>query len=72
MKKWMQVLLLCLAVCLGTGFWGMEHGEAAEKVVWTTTDLYYELDDQGKPRDVLVIEGYLQIIPINILTIFTS
>ena len=58
MKKWMQVLLLCLAVCLGTGFWGMEHGEAAEKVVWTTTDLYYELAGQGAPKNVLVIEGY--------------
>ena len=58
MRKWMQVLLVCLAVCLGTGFGEAERAEAASKVVWTTTDLYYELDGQGSPKDVLVIEGY--------------
>ncbi len=58
MRRCMQVLLLCLAVCWG--FWCLDAArvEAADKVVWTTTDLYYELDNQGRPQDVLVIEGY--------------
>ena len=58
MRRYMQVLLLCLAVCWG--FWCLDVArvEAADKVVWATTDLYYELDNQGRPQDVLVIEGY--------------
>ena len=57
-RRCMQILLVCLAVCLGSWYLGGDRVEAAEKVVWTTTDLYYELDSEGRPQDVLVIEGY--------------
>ena len=58
MEKWMKVVLVCVAVCIGAAFLGAERVEAAERVVWTTTDLYYELDGQGAPKNILVIEGY--------------
>lgn len=34
--------------------------EASEKVVWMTTDVYYELTSDGTPKNILVIEGYFK------------
>ena len=53
-----QILLVCLVVCVASWYLGGARVEAAEKVVWTTTNLYYELDRQGSPQNVLVVEGY--------------
>ncbi len=58
MEKWMKVVLVCVAVCIGAAFLGAERVEAAGWVVCTTTELYYALDGQGAPKNVLVIEGY--------------
>lgn len=58
MKKYIQLGLLCLAVLLGSYCFILPEVEAADKVVWTTTNLYYELNSQGEPKNVLVIEGY--------------
>ena len=58
MKRYIQVLFVCLAVFLGSCCFLSDKVEAADKVVWTTTNLYYELYSDGTPKDVLVIEGY--------------
>jgi hypothetical protein len=58
MIKNSKLLLICLAVLVGLACLMPAQTEAASKVVWTTTDLYYELNDDGTPSNVLVIEGY--------------
>lgn len=34
------------------------QGEAAQQIEWHTTDLYYELTEDGTPENILIIEGY--------------
>ncbi|CQR70277.1 hypothetical protein SOV_38130 [Sporomusa ovata DSM 2662] len=58
MKRYVQLVFLCLAVFLGSSCFLSDKVEAAKKIVWTTTNLYYELNSEGTPEDVLVIEGY--------------
>ncbi|SMC48784.1 hypothetical protein SAMN04488500_1046 [Sporomusa malonica] len=54
LKKYIQLCLICLAVFLGSCCFLSPRVEAADKVVWTTTNLYYELNSDGKPKDVLL------------------
>lgn len=58
MRQYIQIVSICLAVFLGSCCFLSPRVEAAEKVIWTTTNLYYELDSDDKPENVLVIEGY--------------
>lgn len=58
MRKCMSILLVCLAVVWGACCLGTAKAEAADKVIWNTTNVYYELDSQGSPKDTLIIEGY--------------
>lgn len=58
MVKNSKLLFLCLAVFFGMICFLTAKVEAADKVVWTTTDVYYEMNSDGTPRDVLVIAGY--------------
>lgn len=58
MRKVSSFLLICLImmvsfVCMVTA------AEAAEqKVEWITTDLYYEVNEDGTPEDILIIKGF--------------
>jgi len=58
MVKNIKFFFLCLAVFFGSVCFIAAKAEAANKVVWTTTGVYYEMNSGGNPRDVLVIEGY--------------
>lgn len=58
MKKYIPIFFVCLALFVGACCGLPPGAEAADQVVWTTTDLYYEVDGDGTPQDILVIEGY--------------
>lgn len=58
MKKYNQLFLVCVAIFFGVYGFFMTNVEASSKLDWTTTDLYYERDNDGNLKDILVIEGY--------------
>ena len=57
MKKNSNWLFVCVVVLFGLAFLMPARAEAAQ-IDWHTTDLYYELNEDGTPENILIIEGY--------------
>lgn len=59
MKKNSSWLFVCAVLLFGLVCFMPGQTEAA-KVEWHTTNLYYEVNEDGTPENMLVIEGYFR------------
>lgn len=58
MTKKSGMILVCLALLLGLMSLAPTGAGAEPKIEWTTTNLYYEVNEDGTPENILIIEGY--------------
>lgn len=58
MRKSSSLFLVCFIMLVSFVCLVPAQAAAEQKIEWNTTDLYYEVNEDGTPENILIIEGY--------------